>query len=370
MRIAQVAPLYQTVPPRLYGGTERVISYLTEELVRQGHAVTLVATGDSQTAAELAAVCPRGLWDDPSVADTLIHHVRQMEWVVQNAGRFDVVHFHGDPLHYPLACRLPCAHVTTLHGLLLPADHGPLFRDFPEAPLVSISDSQRRPVAWANWQGTVYHGLPPDLFAFREDPGDYLAFIGRMMPDKRPDWAIEIARRAGVRLKMAAKIYKWEQDYFRNEIEPLLRKSSSFVEFLGEVGGAAKEDFLGRARALLFPINWEEPFGLVMIEALACGTPVIAFARGSVPELIEDGLSGFVVRGLEDAVGAVARLAALSRRRCRDAFERRFKADRMARDYATIYRRLLRDRAGLSESGWPAVEEGRVALAPNLASAP
>jgi glycosyltransferase involved in cell wall biosynthesis len=340
MRIAQVAPLYESVPPTLYGATERIVSYLTEELVRQGHQVTLFASGDSRTSAELVPVHPRGLWRDPSVWETLAHHVRQLELVMQNADRFDVVHFHGDPLHYPVARRLPCPHLTTLHGLLLPVDHGPLFQEFAEAPLVSISDDQRRPLPWANWQATVYHGLPADLFTFRDRPGAYLAFLGRIAPEKRLDRAIEIAHGSGMKLKIAAKVGQGERDYFRQQIEPLLREARSFVEYLGEIGGRDKDEFLGNAHALLFPIDWPEPFGLVMVEALACGTPVIAFNRGAVPEVLDDGVNGFIVDSVAEAVQAVGRIPELSRRECRRTFERRFTAARMARDYLDVYQRL------------------------------
>ncbi len=340
MRIAQVPPLYESVPPRLYGATTRIVSYLTEELVRQGHQVTLFATGDSQTAAELVSIHPRGLWRDAAVWETLAHHVRQLERVCQQAHRFDVVHFHCDPLFYPVARRLPCRYVVTLHGVLLPVDHEPLFREFPEAPLVSISDDQRRPLPWANWRATIHHGLPRDLLTFRERPGDYLAFLGRLSPSKRPDLAVEIARRAGKKLKVAAKVDAGNRAYFDEQIEPLFRASSSFVEYLGEVGGKDKDEFLGNALALLFPIDWPEPFGLVLIEALACGTPVLAFRRGAVPEIVADGVTGFIVDSLEEAVSAVARVGELSRHACRRAFEERFTADRMARDYVAVYQGL------------------------------
>jgi glycosyltransferase involved in cell wall biosynthesis len=348
MRIAQVPPLYESVPPKLYGGTERVVSYLTEELVRLGHDVTLFASGDSQTTAKLIPVCPRALWHERSCREELPHHVRQMELVLRDAHRFDVIHFHGDYVHYPLTRHLPCTSVTTLHGLLNASDHGPFFEEFAEVPVVSISDDQRRPVPWANWQATVYHGLPRDLHPFRERPGDYLAFLGRISPEKRLDLAVEIARRAGKKLKIAARIYSGERPYFEQTIEPLLRESRSFVEFVGEVGGRDKDEFLGNALALLFPIDWPEPFGLVMIEAMACGTPVIAFRRGSVPEVMADGVTGFVVDGVDGAVEAVGRVASLSRIACRREFERRFDAARMARDYLEVYRRLpvcARDRA-------------------------
>ena len=341
MRIAQVAPLYESVPPQLYGGTERVVSYLTEELVRLGHEVTLFASGDSTTHAKLVAACPRALWRDTDCCETLPHHIRLMELVFADVSRFDLIHFHCDYLHLPLLRRYPCASVTTLHGRLHVPDLRPLFAAYPEVPLVSISDDQRRPLPDANWQGTVYHGLPRDLHTYRERPGEYLAFLGRISPEKRVDRAIEIARRANMHLKIAAKIYPEERAYFEETIAPLLRGSEPWVEFIGEVGGRQKDEFLGDARALLFPIDWPEPFGLVMIEALACGTPVIGWRNGSVPEVITDGVTGFVVDSIEQAVQAVERVASLSRRTCRRVFEERFDAARMARDYVDVYRPLV-----------------------------
>jgi glycosyltransferase involved in cell wall biosynthesis len=352
MRIAQVAPLYESVPPKLYGGTERVVSWLTEELVRLGHEVTLFASGDSQTAARLVPACPRALWRDGRCRETLPHHVRLMELVFADLSRFDVIHFHCDYLHFPLLRRHPCASVTTLHGRLHVPDLGALFEEYAEVPLVSISDDQRLPIPRANWRGTVYHGLPRDLHTFRSGPGEYLAFLGRASPEKGLDRAIAIARRAGMPLKIAAKVYPEERDYFHTTIEPLLEESRSFVEFVGEVGGRAKDEFLGRAHALLFPIDWPEPFGLVMIEALACGTPVVAYRNGSVPEVIEDGVTGFVVRDVDEAAEAVRRVGWLDRATCRKAFERRFDAARMARDYLDVYRRLVH---GNSEALRPAV---------------
>jgi glycosyltransferase involved in cell wall biosynthesis len=343
MRIAQVAPLCESVPPRLYGGTERVVSYLTEELVRLGHEVTLFASGDSETTAQLVAACPRALWRDGDCRETLPHHLRLMELVFRDVHGFDIIHFHTDYLHFPLLRRHPCPSVTTLHGRLHAPDLQALFEEYPEAPLVSISDDQRRPIPGANWLATVYHGLPRDLHIYREPPGDYLAFLGRMSPEKRVDRAIEIARRAGMTLKIAAKIYPEEGPYFHHIIEPLLHDSRHFVEFLGEVGGREKDEFLGHARALLFPIDWAEPFGLVMIEAMACGTPVIAWRNGSVPEVVTQGVSGFVVTSIEEAVQAAGCVADLSRRACRDAFEERFDATRMVRDYLTVYRQLVYD---------------------------
>jgi glycosyltransferase involved in cell wall biosynthesis len=341
MRIAQVAPLCESVPPKLYGGTERIVSYLTEELVRRGHDVTLFASGDSETNARLVAACPRALWRDPASRETLPHHVRQLELVFQEASRFDVIHFHGDYLHLPLLRRQPCASVTTLHGLLHPPDVAPLFEEYAEVPLVSISDAQRRPIPWANWQATIHHGLPSDLHTFREHAEGYLAFLGRTSPEKGLPRAIEIARRAGRQLKIAAKIYPEERPYFEQTIAPLLRESPH-VEFIGEVGGREKDAFLGGAEALLFPIDWSEPFGLVMIEALACGTPVIGSRKGSVPEVIEHGVTGFVVDDCDEAVRAVERVGALSRRACRRAFESRYDAARMTRDYLEVYGRVAR----------------------------
>jgi glycosyltransferase involved in cell wall biosynthesis len=349
MRIAQVAPLYESVPPKLYGGTERVVSYLTEDLVRLGHEVTLFASGDSQTAAKLVPACPRALWRDPGCRETLPHHVRLLELVFRDVSRFDVIHFHCDYLHLPMLRRHPCPSVTTLHGRLHVPDLSPLLREYAEAPLVSISDDQRRPIPGANWQATVHHGLPRELHTFRDEPGNYLAFLGRISPEKRLDRAIEIARQAGLKLKVAAKIYPEERDYFKETIEPQLQAAQGWVEFLGEVGGQDKDEFLGNARALLFPIDWPEPFGLVMIEALACGTPVIAWRNGSVPEVIDDGATGFVVDSVEEAVRAVGRLAELSRAVCRQQFEERFESVRMARDYVDVYRKLIHDGPDLAE---------------------
>jgi glycosyltransferase involved in cell wall biosynthesis len=341
MRIAQVAPLNESVPPRLYGGTERVVSYLTEELVQLGHEVTLFASGDSQTRAKLVAACPRALWRDPECHDTLPHHVRLMELVFTDVSRFDVIHFHCDHVHLPLLRRCPCPNVTTLHGPVHGGDVQALFTEYVEAPLVSISNDQRRPMPWANWQRTVYHGLPRDLHTFRERPGEYLAFLGRISPDKRLDRAIDIALLTRRKLKVAGNICREDQDYFTRLIEPLLARSGSFVEFIGEVGGSEKDEFIGGAYAMLFPIDWPEPFGLVMIEALACGTPVIAWRNGSVPEVIDDGVTGFIVDSIEEAAQAVERMPELSRRVCREMFETRFDASRMARDHVQIYQRLL-----------------------------
>lgn len=342
MRIAQVAPLFESVPPTLYGGTERVVSWLTEELVRQGHDVTLFASGDSETSARLVKGCPRALWRDPNCRETTPHHVRLVELVAGEAHRFDVIHFHLDDVHLPTVGRLPCPAITTLHGRLNPHDQGPLFQAFPLARLVSISDDQRGPIPDANWAGTVYHGMPRELHTYRRGPGSCLAFLGRLSPEKGIEAAVEIAGRAGLPLRVAAKIYPEERSYFENVVDPLFR-ASPWVEFVGEVGGRTKDDFLGNAHALLFPIAWDEPFGLVMIEAMACGTPVVAFRRGSVPEIVGQGTTGFIVDDVDSAVEAVGQVRWLARIECRRVFERRFDAARMARDYLEIYRMVAAD---------------------------
>ena len=338
MKIAQVAPLYESVPPKYYGGTERIVSYLTEELVREGHDVTLFASGDSVTAARLVAPVRRALRLDKNSIDSLAHHVVLLEEITRRASRFDVIHYHIDYLHFPTSRRLGVPHVTTLHGRLDIPDLVPLYREFRDMPLVSISNAQRAPIPWANWQGTVYHGLPADLYAFHETPGDYLAFIGRISPEKRVDRAIRIARRARMKIRIAAKVDDVDREYFEEQIQPLLDESDA--EYIGEIGEGEKREFLGNAVALLFPIDWPEPFGLVMIEAMACGTPVIAYRHGSVPEVMEEGVTGFVVSGIDDAVRAVERVSSLSRRHCREVFEERFSAARMARDYVKLYERL------------------------------
>jgi glycosyltransferase involved in cell wall biosynthesis len=341
MRIAQVAPLNERVPPKLYGGTECVVSYLTEELVRLGNDVTLFASGDSETSARLVAACPRALWRDANVRETLPQHVRMMELVFRDFRRFDVIHFHCDYLHFPLVRRHGCTSITTLHGMLHPHDVGALFDEYRDVPLVSISDDQRRPIPDANWQGTVHHGLPRGSFTFRPERGTYLAYLGRMSPEKRVDRAIEIARRVEIPLKIAGKIYPEEKHYFDAELVPLLRASAPLVEFVGELGDRERDELLGNAAAFLFPIEWSEPFGLVMIEALACGTPVVAWRRGSVPEVIEHGVTGYVVENIQEGVRAVNEIDRLSRAACRESFERRFDARRMETEYLDVYRRVI-----------------------------
>jgi glycosyltransferase involved in cell wall biosynthesis len=339
MKIAQVGPLYESVPPKLYGGTERIVSYLTEELVHQGHEVTLFASGDSVTAAQLVAACPESLRLNKQCIDSLAHHVVMLEEVFQQADRFDVVHYHIDYLHFPLSSRHNLHHVTTLHGRLDIPDLIPLYQRFPTMPVVSISNSQRKPLEWINWQGTVYHGLPQSLYRFHEGPGKYLAFLGRISPEKRVDRAIEIAKRLGMELKIAAKVDAVDREYFHAIIKPLL--NDSLVEYIGEITEVEKDDFLGHAYALLFPIDWQEPFGLVMIEAMATGTPVIAFPFGSVPEVLDNGVTGFIVKDSDEAVKVADQVSSLSRLECRRKFDERFSASRMANDYVAIYNRLI-----------------------------
>jgi glycosyltransferase involved in cell wall biosynthesis len=341
MRIGQVAPLYESVPPKFYGGTERVVSYLTEELVREGHEVTLFASGDSVTAAELRPICERALrLEGKKIVDPLAHHIRLLEVVAQEASNFDIVHFHIDYLHFPVTRRLDLASVTTMHGRLdIPEIH-PLFREFSEMKLVSISDSQRGPVPWANWAGTVLHGLPESLYTAKEEPGKYLAFLGRISPEKRVDRAIDVAKQIGMPIKIAAKIDAADLDYFEACIRKLL--DHPLVEYIGEIGEQEKAEFLGNAYALMCLIDWQEPFGMVMIEALACGTPVIAYRMGSVPELIEDGITGFVVDSVEDAAKAAKCIGELDRKLIRQVFEDRFSAQRMCREYVEIYQQICK----------------------------
>lgn len=343
MRIAQVAPLTESVPPQLYGGTERVVAFLTDELVKHGHDVTLFASGDSRTTARLIAMWPHALRLEGTCQDFLSPHVLMLEEVAKHWREFDVIHFHISQFHLPIARRLDVAHVTTLHGRLDIPELGPLYREFRDAPLVSISDAQREPLPDAGWVGTVLHGLPLDLLRFSPDPGSYLAFVGRIAPEKRVDRAIAIATACGLPLRIAAKVDEADREYFEREISPLL--DNPLVEYIGEINEAQKETFLGGATALLFPIDWPEPFGLVMIEALACGVPVVAFRGGSVPEVIDHGVTGFIVDSLEEAVAATANVHRLDRQRCRAEFERRFNATRMALDYVALYERLITRRS-------------------------
>ncbi|MBX6741860.1 MAG: glycosyltransferase family 4 protein [Acetobacteraceae bacterium] len=339
MRIAQIAPLTEAVPPKLYGGTERVVSFLTEELVALGHDVTLFASGDSVTAARLEPMCPRALRLDPAVRDALALHLMMLERVFRRAGEFDVLHFHLDYLPFSLFARQATPFVTTLHGRLDLPEIWPLYETHAQAPLVAISASQRAQMDWANWAATIHHGLPQQLLKAVPAKPSYLAFLGRIAPEKRVDRAIKIAGRSGMPLKIAAKVDRADQDYFDSRIRPLL--AQPHVEFIGEIGDHEKAEFLSGALALLFPIDWPEPFGLVLIEAMACGTPVIAYDQGSVQEIIEDGITGFLVDGIPSAVEAVGRLPSLSRAAVRRRFEERFTARRMAEDYVAMYRRLM-----------------------------
>lgn len=339
MKIAQVAPLYESVPPKLYGGTERVVSWLTEELVRLGHEVTLFASGDSLTSANLVPVCAEALRLNSQCVDQLAHHVIMIEQVCQERSAFDLIHFHVDYLHFAVSRREQLVGLTTLHGRLDIPDLVPLYRTFPEMPVVSISNAQRKPLPGLNWQGTVHHGLPVNQFKFHAGPGKYLAFLGRTSPEKGLDRAIAIAKRVGIPLKIAAKIDRADADYFEARIKPLL--DHPLIEFIGEIGHYEKNDFLGNAMSLLFPIQWPEPFGLVMIEAMACGTPVIAYPGGSVAEVMKDGVTGFIVPNEDEAVRAVERIHETDRQKCRQYFERKFTAARMAQDYLNIYERLV-----------------------------
>jgi glycosyltransferase involved in cell wall biosynthesis len=339
MRIAQVAPLYESVPPTLYGGTERIVSYLTEELVKQGHEVTLFASGDSLTQAKLVPISPRALRLDARSMDHLAHHTLMLEAVVAHQYEFDMIHFHIDYLHFPLTRAMGWATLTTLHGRLDIPDLVPLYRAFREMPVSSISCAQRKPLPWLNWQGTVYHGLPESQYEFSPKSDGYLAFLGRTSPEKGLDEAIAIARKAGMPLKVGAKIDRADQEFFDTRLKPLMNDSG--VEFLGEIGFPEKNELLGRAAALLFPITWPEPFGIVMIEAMACGTPVIAYPQGSVPEVIEDGLTGFIVQDADDAAKAVQKVGSFDRAACRRRFEERFSASLMSSHYLRLYETLV-----------------------------
>jgi len=343
LKIAQVAPLVESVPPRLYGGTERVVAHLADALVELGHDVTLFASGDARTGAQLVPVRQCAIRLDPApLKSDVAAHLSMLHEVRERAQEFDVIHFHVDLLHFPLFEDVAGRTVTTLHGRLDIVDLGGVYDRWPQYPLVSISDSQRKPLPHANWVATVHHGIPQSLFDPTPSHRGYFAFVGRISPEKRLDRAIQIARAAGVPLKIAAKIDVVDATYFREAIKPLL--TGSGVEFLGEVGDADKNALLGGAKALLFPIDWPEPFGLVMIEAMACGTPVIAWNEGSVPEVIEEGVTGFVVRSIDDAVAAARDVDRLDRSRVRAAFERRFSATTMARNYVDVYWHIAQER--------------------------
>ncbi len=339
MKIAQIAPLYESVPPKFYGGTERVVSYLTEELVRLGHDVTLFASGDSVTSAKLVKCSERSLRLDPKCKDRLAYHIIMLDEVFKNTDEFDIFHFHIDYLHYPLSRRMNIKRLTTLHGRLDLPDLVPLYKHFSDEPLVSISDSQREPLSFANWLRTVYHGLPKELYPFHEKAQPYLAFLGRISPEKGLDQAIEIAKKSNMALRIAAKVDEVDIDYFIRSAQPIM--NDPMIEFIGEIGEKDKAAFLGNATALIFPIVWPEPFGLVMIEAMSCGTPVIAYGNGSVPEIIKNGVNGYIVENQEQAVAAVQKISELDRKQCRDDFIERFSVERMASDYVELYEHIL-----------------------------
>src|SRR5215211_5759869 len=342
MRIAQIAPLAESVPPKLYGGTERVVAWLVEELIKLGHDVTLFASGDSQTRATLVAACPRALRLGRPSSDPVAAQAILLECVAEKAAEFDVIHSHIDWLHLPLFSRLAVPFVTTPHGRLDLPGLEMIIRRFPKAPFISISDNQRVPLEMANWLGTVHHGLPPESLRPSFTPGRYLAFLGRLTAEKGPEIAIRIARAAGMPLRIAAKVPRVERRYFKERLEPQI--DGDRIQLTGEVTHKTKQEFLAGAAALLFPIDWPEPFGLVMIEAMACGTPVIAFRRGSVPEVIDEGVSGYIVETEEEAVQAIRQVRKLDRSGVRAAFERRFTARSMANDYVENYRKLIDDR--------------------------
>jgi glycosyltransferase involved in cell wall biosynthesis len=365
MKIAQIAPLMESVPPRLYGGTERIVSYLTDELVRLGHEVTLFASADSVTAAELVGCATMALRLDGNVRDPIPYYMLMLDRVRVVAEEFDVLHFHIDQFHFPLFRRMADRTVTTLHGRQDFPDLKPLYLGFSEMPLVSISDDQRQPIAGANFVATIPHGIPTNLHAPVYNPrGGYVAFLGRISPEKRPDRAIRMARMLGIPLKIAAKVDKADDAYFREKIAPLL--SDPGIEFIGEINERSKSKFLGEAQALLFPIDWPEPFGLVMIEAMACGTPVLAFRHGSVSEIVDQGITGAIVDTMDEAVRMLPQVLALDRRAVRRRFEQRFSSARMAADYVAVYQTLL-ERASLRERDTtvrlpsPVLEKGRMA---------
>jgi len=349
MKIAQVAPLTEAVPPKLYGGTERVVAYLTDALVELGHDVTLFASGDSVTKAKLAPIWPQALRLDPAIKDFLAPVFMELEMVARRAHEFDVIHSHLDYFGYPLLRLLDVPSVTTLHGRLDMPELRPLYEVYDDMPVVSISDSQRVPLPQANYVATILHGLPQNLLAKGSGAGGYLAFLGRISPEKAPDAAIRIAARAGMPLKIAAKVDRVDAEYFKTSIEPLL--SLGQVEFIGEIGEHQKSEFLGNAAGLLFPIAWREPFGLVMIEAMACGTPVIAFENGSVPEVLEDGVTAFIVQNEDQAVQAVRKIGMLDRHRIRAEFDQRFTAQHMAQNYLKLYSRLSKARRAGAGTG-------------------
>jgi glycosyltransferase involved in cell wall biosynthesis len=352
MKIAQVAPLFESVPPRTYGGTERVVHYLTEELIRQGHDVVLYASGDSRTDAELRAVVPEALRLSGQDASPLPWQMLQLDAVARDASEFDIIHFHIDFLHFPLWRHMSTPQVSTMHGRLDLPGFTQIFGEFRDMPVISISRHQRTPLPMAHWISTVYNGLPERLYDFRPQPGKYLAFLGRMSREKGPEVAIEIARRSGIPLRMAAKIDDNDREYFESRVRPLLDPPA--IEYLGEIDEAGKNELLGGALALLFPVDWPEPFGLAMVEAMACGTPVIAYSRGAVPEIMINGTTGYIVDDVDEAVAAVRGIESIDRAACRRHFEAHFSARRMASDYLDTYRRQIASMPATDGTGrWP-----------------
>ncbi|MGI8598443.1 MAG: glycosyltransferase family 4 protein [Chitinophagaceae bacterium] len=347
MKIAQVAPLYEAVPPKLYGGTERVVSYLTEELVKQGHDVTLFASGDSVTNARLVPGVKKAIRLNPDSVDPLALHIVQLQDVINRSKEFDIIHFHTDYLHFPFSQAMETPHVTTLHGRLDVPELQEIYNTFSN-PVISISLDQQKPVPQANFVGKVYHGLPAELFKAGNGSGDYLAFLGRISPEKGPDKAIEIAKKAGIKLKIAAKVDKVDEKYFKTEIEHLL--DHPLIEFIGEINEVQKQEFLCNAKALIFPINWSEPFGMVIIEAMACGTPVVAYGKGSVNEIIRNGENGYIVKDVDEAVQVIQNITPAERSLVRSSFEQYYTAERMAKDYVDIYRNLCFQRKTKTKS--------------------
>jgi len=367
MRIAQLSPLYESVPPRCYGGTERIVSYLTEELVRQGHEVTLYASADSKTDAELIPVCKRALRTDKNCEDPIAHHMLMLEMAYKDPEKYDIIHGHLEYLPYSLFRRSSIPTLSTLHNRLDSSDFRGIYTEFCDLPVISISDSQRSPVSFMNWQRTIYHGLPLDLYKPYMERGDYLLFLGRISREKRPDRAIEIAKKAGVPLKIAAKVAEKDMKYFKEEIVPLM--DDPLIEYVGEIQQSEKNELMGKALALLFPIDWPEPFGLVMIEAMACGVPTIAWRNGSVPEVIDPGETGFVVDSIEAAVQAVEQSQNLDRIRCRQIFEERFSVAEMTRNYLSVYRSLIFSHQGIRFIPEEVLEQQRAGGAPSSITA-
>ncbi|QSR89367.1 glycosyltransferase family 4 protein [Methylacidiphilum caldifontis] len=342
MRIAQVASLYEPVPPPRYGGTERIISYLTEELVKAGHEVCLFASGDSKTSSRLYPIIPKALWEDTQrCVNPQVYHVLLLEEVLKHKDQFDIIHFHTDFFHFPIVRRLDVPHLTTPHGRMDFPEYIPFFREFQDIPLSSISHVQRQGLALARWVGTVHHGLPLSLYQLSENPSDYIVFLGRISPEKGVDDALAIARMAGLKLKIAARVGLGDDAYFEKLLPEFKKKN---IEYLGEITDKEKNELLGGALALLFPVCWPEPFGLSMIEAMACGTPVIAYPQGSIPEVVDHGITGFIVQNVQEAVNVLSQIHTFNRKQCRERFEKRFSAQKMAESYISLYQKVIAEK--------------------------